>query len=88
MGRHALTPDLAASEGWYSPNTNGGLCMCGCGQRTRVSRRSCRTWRTIMGESLRFIKLDFVSQGVDAALPEIPGSKFSIRDSRQPKAER
>lgn len=34
--------------------TERGFCECGCGQRTRIARRTCKTKGWVRGEPLRF----------------------------------
>jgi hypothetical protein len=36
------------------PNPSG-LCLCGCGERTRIARKTIRAWGHIKGQRVRFI---------------------------------
>ena len=48
MGR-LITVEQATAEGWYKPNTNGGLCMCGCGQPAPIAPKSSRYHGDVRG---------------------------------------
>jgi len=59
-----ITVEQATAEGWYRPNTNGGYCMCGCGQRVPVSSKTSREDGWLKGAWKRFIR------GHNARTPE------------------
>jgi hypothetical protein len=50
-----ITVEQATQEGWYRPNTNGGYCHCGCGEKTTLSQATNRKAGTILGHPQRFI---------------------------------
>ncbi len=49
-----ITKVRATEEGWYDPNTNDGLCMCGCGKVAPIAKVSSRVKRHVAGEPVKY----------------------------------
>jgi hypothetical protein len=52
------------------PNTNGGLCMCGCGERTRIQGWTDRAAGLVKGQHRRFIDHHHKRKGPNPARHE------------------
>lgn len=68
------TPE--AYRQWWNeqrPEIPYGFCWCGCGERTAISRHSCKRAIRITGEPLRFVKYHHNRARRDDVVPPNPG---------------
>ena len=47
--------ERATAEGWYRPNTNAGLCHCGCGEVAPIAERTSKKRGILAGYSQRYL---------------------------------
>lgn len=63
---------------WYKPNTNGGFCHCGCGQRTALAKRR--------GQPLRYVRGHVAAHlGMPTNLIDLTGQQFGVQNWRTPR---